>query len=122
MQVRGLVDAVEGVLSATAAAAGHVTTVASSSTARVEDAREVCLSRLEALRTATHALPATSPAVSGGNAGSEDQTLRALRAERDQLRAEVKQKTAYEMLRSLVGSEMCIRDSLQPVLSTNSPL
>ena len=23
-----------------------------------------------------------------------------------------KQKTAYEMLRSLVGSEMCIRDSL----------
>ena len=23
----------------------------------------------------------------------------------------VKQKTAYEMLRSLVGSEMCIRDS-----------
>ena len=25
-----------------------------------------------------------------------------------------KQKTAYEMLRSLVGSEMCIRDSLRP--------
>ena len=25
-----------------------------------------------------------------------------------------KQKTAYEMLRSLVGSEMCIRDSLYP--------
>ena len=25
-----------------------------------------------------------------------------------------KQKTAYEMLRSLVGSEMCIRDSLMP--------
>eukprot|EP00658_Telonema_sp_P-2_P040718 TRINITY_DN29112_c0_g2_i1.p2 TRINITY_DN29112_c0_g2~~TRINITY_DN29112_c0_g2_i1.p2 ORF type:complete len:123 (+),score=21.12 TRINITY_DN29112_c0_g2_i1:55-423(+) len=25
-----------------------------------------------------------------------------------------KQKTAYEMLRSLVGSEMCIRDSIQP--------
>ena len=25
-----------------------------------------------------------------------------------------KQKTAYEMLRSLVGSEMCIRDSDQP--------
>ena len=24
------------------------------------------------------------------------------------------QKTAYEMLRSLVGSEMCIRDSLMP--------
>ena len=24
-----------------------------------------------------------------------------------------KQKTAYEMLRSLVGSEMCIRDSLK---------
>ena len=24
-----------------------------------------------------------------------------------------KQKTAYEMLRSLVGSEMCIRDSIQ---------
>ena len=24
-----------------------------------------------------------------------------------------KQKTAYEMLRSLVGSEMCIRDSVQ---------
>ena len=26
-----------------------------------------------------------------------------------------KQKTAYEMLRSLVGSEMCIRDSLYSV-------
>ena len=26
-----------------------------------------------------------------------------------------KQKTAYEMLRSLVGSEMCIRDSQAPV-------
>ena len=26
----------------------------------------------------------------------------------------VKQKTAYEVLRSLVGSEMCIRDSRQP--------
>ena len=26
-----------------------------------------------------------------------------------------KQKTAYEMLRSLVGSEMCIRDRLYPV-------
>ena len=26
-----------------------------------------------------------------------------------------KQKTAYEMLRSLVGSEMCIRDSPWPV-------
>ncbi len=25
-----------------------------------------------------------------------------------------KQKAAYEMLRSLVGSEMCIRDSVQP--------
>ena len=24
-----------------------------------------------------------------------------------------KQKTAYEMLRSLVGSEMCIRDSIE---------
>ena len=24
-----------------------------------------------------------------------------------------KQKTAYEMLRSLVGSEMCIRDSMK---------
>ena len=28
-----------------------------------------------------------------------------------------KQKTAYEMLRSLVGSEMCIRDSHRPVTS-----
>ncbi|WP_228762103.1 MotA/TolQ/ExbB proton channel family protein, partial [Campylobacter coli] len=27
-----------------------------------------------------------------------------------------KQKTAYEMLRSLVGSEMCIRDSLGTVV------
>ena len=27
-----------------------------------------------------------------------------------------KQKTAYEVLRSLVGSEMCIRDSLQPIV------
>ena len=26
-----------------------------------------------------------------------------------------KQKTAYEMLRSLVGSEMCIRDRLHPL-------
>ena len=26
-----------------------------------------------------------------------------------------KQKTAYEMLRSLVGSEMCIRDSPHPI-------
>ena len=26
-----------------------------------------------------------------------------------------KQKTAYEMLRSLVGSEMCIRDSSNPI-------
>ena len=25
-----------------------------------------------------------------------------------------KQKTAYEVLRSRVGSEMCIRDSIQP--------
>eukprot|EP00658_Telonema_sp_P-2_P066720 TRINITY_DN55687_c0_g2_i1.p1 TRINITY_DN55687_c0_g2~~TRINITY_DN55687_c0_g2_i1.p1 ORF type:complete len:171 (+),score=49.19 TRINITY_DN55687_c0_g2_i1:27-539(+) len=31
-----------------------------------------------------------------------------------------KQKTAYEMLRSLVGSEMCIRDRLNPVLNTSS--
>ena len=29
-----------------------------------------------------------------------------------------KQKTAYEMLRSLVGSEMCIRDSTSRVRST----
>ena len=28
-----------------------------------------------------------------------------------------KQKTAYEMLRSLVGSEMCIRDSINKVVS-----
>src|SRR5678816_409503 len=28
-----------------------------------------------------------------------------------------KQKTAYEMLRSLVGSEMCIRDRLPPGLA-----
>ena len=27
-----------------------------------------------------------------------------------------KQKTAYEMLRSLVGSEMCIRDSFTPAM------
>ena len=27
-----------------------------------------------------------------------------------------KQKTAYEMLRSLVGSEMCIRDSTQATM------
>ena len=26
----------------------------------------------------------------------------------------IKQKTAYEVLRSLVGSEMCIRDSSEP--------
>src|SRR5674536_350010 len=29
-----------------------------------------------------------------------------------------KQKTAYEMLRSLVGSEMCIRDSTRPVAAS----
>ena len=28
-----------------------------------------------------------------------------------------KQKTAYEMLRSLVGSEMCIRDSFDEVVA-----
>ena len=28
-----------------------------------------------------------------------------------------KQKTAYEMLRSLVGSEMCIRDSVMTVVN-----
>ena len=27
-----------------------------------------------------------------------------------------KQKTAYEMLRSLVGSEMCIRDRFTPIV------
>ena len=32
-----------------------------------------------------------------------------------------KQKTAYEMLRSLVGSEMCIRDSGQPKLGYEEP-
>eukprot|EP00658_Telonema_sp_P-2_P076251 TRINITY_DN66424_c0_g1_i1.p1 TRINITY_DN66424_c0_g1~~TRINITY_DN66424_c0_g1_i1.p1 ORF type:complete len:100 (-),score=16.02 TRINITY_DN66424_c0_g1_i1:158-457(-) len=31
-----------------------------------------------------------------------------------------KQKTAYEMLRSLVGSEMCIRDSLSTVLISST--
>eukprot|EP00658_Telonema_sp_P-2_P026767 TRINITY_DN20835_c0_g1_i2.p1 TRINITY_DN20835_c0_g1~~TRINITY_DN20835_c0_g1_i2.p1 ORF type:complete len:118 (+),score=44.64 TRINITY_DN20835_c0_g1_i2:52-405(+) len=31
-----------------------------------------------------------------------------------------KQKTAYEMLRSLVGSEMCIRDSYNPKVSTKA--
>ncbi|WP_411142573.1 GTP-binding protein, partial [Campylobacter coli] len=30
-----------------------------------------------------------------------------------------KQKTAYEMLRSLVGSEMCIRDSVYIALENN---
>ena len=29
-----------------------------------------------------------------------------------------KQKTAYEMLRSLVGSEMCIRDSIDKLART----
>src|SRR5678815_5841113 len=29
-----------------------------------------------------------------------------------------KQKTAYEMLRSLVGSEMCIRDSIRAILGS----
>ena len=32
-----------------------------------------------------------------------------------------KQKTAYEMLRSLVGSEMCIRDSLNPDFDRKDP-
>ena len=31
-----------------------------------------------------------------------------------------KQKTAYEMLRSLVGSEMCIRDSRRPCVESQS--
>ena len=31
-----------------------------------------------------------------------------------------KQKTAYEMLRSLVGSEMCIRDRICSVLGQGS--
>ena len=31
-----------------------------------------------------------------------------------------KQKTAYEMLRSLVGSEMCIRDSVCTLSGTES--
>ena len=31
-----------------------------------------------------------------------------------------KQKTAYEMLRSLVGSEMCIRDSSSPCCSATA--
>ena len=31
-----------------------------------------------------------------------------------------KQKTAYEMLRSLVGSEMCIRDSMRMVREATS--
>eukprot|EP01043_Picozoa_sp_COSAG02_P065035 COSAG02_NODE_9688_length_2140_cov_27.903969_1_plen_105_part_10 len=62
LQVRGLVDAVESVLSATAAAAGHVTSVTSPSTAQVDDARDRCLSQLEVLRTAAHALPAELPA------------------------------------------------------------
>src|SRR5674536_370501 len=33
-----------------------------------------------------------------------------------------KQKTAYEMLRSLVGSEMCIRDRVDPEPDTNRPV
>src|SRR5674536_385894 len=33
-----------------------------------------------------------------------------------------KQKTAYEMLRSLVGSEMCIRDSPPLAVPTPSPV
>eukprot|EP00658_Telonema_sp_P-2_P007730 TRINITY_DN12878_c0_g1_i17.p1 TRINITY_DN12878_c0_g1~~TRINITY_DN12878_c0_g1_i17.p1 ORF type:complete len:200 (+),score=61.93 TRINITY_DN12878_c0_g1_i17:56-655(+) len=32
-----------------------------------------------------------------------------------------KQKTAYEMLRSLVGSEMCIRDRIMALTDTNRP-
>ena len=33
-----------------------------------------------------------------------------------------KQKTAYELLRSLVGSEMCIRDSLEVLEAERIPL
>lgn len=127
VQVRGLVDAVEGLLSATAAAAGHVATVASPSTAQVEDARDVCLSRLEALRTAAHALPATipAPAVSGGNTGSHDLTLEALRAERDQLRGEVKRKNRdvkamLDAMRSLQADLVTIQTQRQQALGEGS--
>lgn len=92
--MRGLVDAVEDVLSATAAVSGHVTVVATPSTAQVEDARDRCLSQLKVLRAATNALPAVlpSPEVSGVNAAAQDPALEALQRERDQLREEVKRK------------------------------
>ncbi len=127
VQVRGLVDAVEGVLSATAAAAGHVTTVTGPSSAQVEDARARCLSRLEALRMATQALPAelSAPPVGGHDAVSQDPALEALRAERDQLREEVKQKNrdvkaTLDAMRSLQADLVTIQTQRQEALDSGS--
>lgn len=127
VQVRGLVDAVESVLNATAAAAGHVTSMTSPSTAQVEDARDRCLRQLEVLRTATHALPAELPAppVGGHDTLPLDPALEALKAERDQLREEVKRKnrdvkSTLDAMRSLQADLVTIQTQRQETLDSGS--
>lgn len=127
VQVRGLVDAVEGVLSATAAAAGQVTSATGPSAAQVEDARVRCLSQLEALRKATHALPSELPAtaVGGYDDVSQDSSLQELRAERDQLREEVKRKNrdvkaTLDAMRSLQADLITIQTQRQDTLDSGS--
>ena len=124
VQVQGLVDAVEGVLFATAAAAGSATAAAAPS-AQVEEARDRCLSQLEAVRVATHALPSALPAppVGGDDAAAQDPALETLRAERDQLRAEVQRKNrdlkaTLDAMRSLQADLVMIQTQRQETLDT----
>ena len=124
VQVQGLVDAVEGVLFATAAAAGSATAAAAPS-AQVEEARDRCLSQLEAVRVATHALPSALPAppVGGDDAAAQDPALETLRAERDQLRAEVQRKNrdlkaTLDAMRSLQADLVMIQTQRQETLDS----
>ena len=124
VQVKGLVDAVEAVLFATAAAAGSVTGAPAPS-ANVEEARDRCLSQLQALRAATHALPAalSAPPVGGDDAAAKDPALESLRAERDQLRAEVQRKNrdvkaTLDAMRSLQADLVMIQTQRQETLDS----
>ena len=124
-QVRGLVDAVEDVLSVTAAVSGQLTVVATPSIAQVEDTRDRCLSQLEVLRAATNALPATlpSPQLGGTDAAAQDPALEALQQERDQLRAEVKRKNrdvkaTLDAMRALQADLVTIQTQRQEMLGS----
>ena len=90
----------------------------------MEEARDRCLSQLEAVRVATHALPAALPVPPvGGDDAAQDPALETLRAERDQLRAEVQRKNrdlkaTLDAMRSLQADLVMIQTQRQETLDS----